>query len=91
MSESGSIENPPGDFTALRLFILQRFAKRGTTSIDDRASLVKSGLVDSFGIVEIVSYIESEYHVRIADADVAPEHFENLNAIRALLARSPKY
>ena len=77
----------PNDLSALRDHILRRFAKRGTTSLDEKASLVKSGMVDSFGIVEIVSFLETEYGVRLPDGDVVPENFENLETIRALLRR----
>jgi acyl carrier protein len=77
----------PEDLGALRAHILKRFAKRGTASLDDKASLVKSGMVDSFGIVEIVSFLEAEYGVRLPDADVVPENFETLETIRALLRR----
>ena len=44
-------------------------------------------MVDSFGIVEIVSFLETEYGVRLPDGDVVPENFENLETIRALLRR----
>lgn len=78
----------PKDLSALSDLILRRFAKRGTTAIDEKTSLVKSGWVDSFGIVEIVSFLESEYGVRLPDSEVAPENFETLAAIRSLLERS---
>lgn len=75
------------DLGALSNFILQRFAKRGTTALQETTSLVKSGWVDSFGVVEIVAFIESEYGVRLPDSEVAPENFENLATIRALIER----
>lgn len=77
----------PADTTALKNYILQKFAKRGTVSIDDQTSLVKSGWVDSFAIVDIVAFIESEYGIQLPDGEVAPENFENLAIIRQLLQR----
>lgn len=78
------------DLSFLTQFILKRFAKRGTAAIDDKTSLVKSGWIDSFGLVELVSFLETEYGVRIPDAEVVPENFEDIASIRAMLARSPK-
>jgi acyl carrier protein len=77
----------PQDLSALTQLILQKFAKRGTASIDDKTSLVKSGWVDSFAIVELVSFLEAEYGIQLPDGEVSPENFENLATIRAMLAR----
>jgi acyl carrier protein len=77
----------PDDLAPLSSLILKKFAKRGTASIDDQTSLVKSGWVDSFGIVELVSFLEAEYGVTLPDGEVVPENFETLAAIRAMLRR----
>jgi acyl carrier protein len=77
----------PADLTALRNYIIKKFAKRGTTSIGDDTSLVKSGWIDSFGVVDVVAFIESEYGIHIPDGEVVPEHFENLATIAQLLKR----
>ncbi|MFN0205836.1 MAG: acyl carrier protein [Planctomycetota bacterium] len=78
----------PPDLNALKSYILQKFAKRGTVSIEDNTSLVKSGWVDSFAIVDIVAFIESEYGIQLPDGDVVPENFENIAIIRQVLGRS---
>lgn len=79
----------PSDLTALVHYIHQRFAKK-LPAVTESTSLVKSGLVDSFGVIDIVSFLEKEYGVRLPDAEVTPDHFENLTTIRALLARCCK-
>jgi acyl carrier protein len=76
----------PNDLSALKGLIQRRFAKRGAP-VDEKTSLVKSGMIDSFGIVELVSFLESEYGVRIPDGEVSPENFETLETIGALLRR----
>jgi acyl carrier protein len=82
------MSSAPIDLSALTQLILKKFAKRGTVSLDDQTSLVKSGWIDSFGIIELVSFLESEYGVKLPDAEVVPENFENLATIRAMLERS---
>lgn len=77
----------PTDLSALRSFIIKKFAKRGTTAIDDSTSLVKGGWIDSFGMVDVVAFVEQEYNITIPDAEVNGDNFENLATIRALLAR----
>ena len=75
------------DLSKLSAHVLKRFAPRGTAAIDDSTSLVKSGWVDSFGIVELVAFLEKEHAVKLPDREVVPENFENLGAIRRMLER----
>lgn len=76
------------DLSKLSALILRHFAPRGLTAIDETTSLVKSGWLDSFGILDLVQLLESEYRVRLLDRDVVPENFENLASIRRLVERA---
>ena len=78
--------------TPLDLFalILTRFAPRGTPRVDESTSLVASGWLDSFGIVELVAILERELGVLLRDEDVVPANFETVGRIRELLARAAR-
>jgi len=43
--------------------------------------LVQSGLVDSTGILEIVSFLESRYGIATADDELAAENFGSIATI----------
>ena len=43
--------------------------------------LVQSGLVDSTGILEIVSFLESKYGIETADEELAAENFGSVATI----------
>jgi acyl carrier protein len=72
----------------LSTFILERFAPRGATSLDESTALVDSGWLDSFAIVELVAFLEREFRVVLKDEDVVPANFETLGAIHRLLERA---
>lgn len=44
------------------------------------------GVLDSLGLITLVSSLEERYEIFIDVADIVPENFRNLGAIRALLA-----
>jgi len=50
--------------------------------------LFSSGLIDSFSLVSLMSYIEDEAVVRIAPADVKLENFDSIGRILAYLNRA---
>ena len=74
----------------LSTFILERIAPHGVTGVDESTSLVESGWLDSFGIVDLVAFLEREFGVALRDEDVVPENFETLGAIRTLLERATR-
>lgn len=53
--------------------------------ITPEASLLDSGLIDSTGIIEVVSFLEAEYGIAVADEDIVPENFETVRRIAAFV------
>jgi acyl carrier protein len=59
-------------------------------SNDDQ--LLGKGIVDSLGVMELITFVEDELGVSVTDSDVTEEHFGSVSAIaryveRALAAR----
>ncbi len=53
--------------------------------IDENSPLISSGLVDSFSMVSLKTFLEKKYAVQIPDAKATPEAFDTVNNIVALL------
>lgn len=47
--------------------------------------LLESGIMTSFGIVELVSYLESSFGIQIDDYDIVPENFQSVRTITKLV------
>lgn len=71
----------------IRVFLLETFPALRATSLKDDDPLLEGGAVDSLGLLEIVTFLESEMGVRLADDDVVVENFESIEAITNLAAR----
>lgn len=56
------------------------------TPITPDTPLLDSGLIDSTGIIELVTFLESEFGVKVADEEIIPDHFETVARIAALVA-----
>lgn len=67
-------------------FIYSKFplAKKKGLQADD--SLLDSGVVDSMGILEIVTYIESEHAIQLTDEEVLADTFQSIKTIADLIA-----
>jgi acyl carrier protein len=68
----------------VRKFIEDNFLFReDRAAVSDAESLIDAGLIDSTGVLELVAFLEGEFGLRMADAEIVPE---NLDSIRAIVA-----
>ena len=66
----------------IRHFVVKEFLyMRPTFSIGDDDSLMKKGVVDSMGVLEVLNYLEETYGVRPEDDEITEAHFGTLRAI----------
>ena len=71
----------------LRNFLNDNFALDGDVNpIAATDSLIELGVVDSTGLLELVSFVETNYGLEIPDADLLPENFETLANISHYVA-----
>ena len=50
-------------------------------------SLLELGILDSFGVVELVSYIEGHWSIQILDSEITKEEFGGINKMARLIAK----
>jgi len=52
----------------------------------DHESLVGEGILDSFGLAELVAVIEERYGLSVPDEDISLANFESIDKIAAYVA-----
>ncbi|MFA5901858.1 MAG: acyl carrier protein [Hyphomicrobium sp.] len=70
----------------IRQFIETSFLFReDRNALTDDESLLAAGLIDSTGILELVSYIESEFGIVVLDEEIVPENLDSVGQIAAYI------
>jgi acyl carrier protein len=73
---------------SVRKFINDNFLFReGLEAIADDASFLDAGIIDSTGVLELVSYLEDTWGITVADDEMLPENFDSIRGIVAYLQR----
>jgi acyl carrier protein/D-alanine--poly(phosphoribitol) ligase subunit 2 len=60
------------------------------TEVDLDTRLISSGIVDSFSMVSLKTFLEKKYKISIPDAKASPEAFDSVNKIAALVTEMLK-
>lgn len=74
--------------SSVRQFISDNFLFRedlGSFSDDD--SFLDAGIIDSTGVLELISFLEGEFSIEVADHEMVPENFDSVARIVAYLNR----
>jgi acyl carrier protein len=71
----------------VRAFILEFFYVSDPAELTDDLSLLRSGIVDSTGMMDIILFIETEFDIRVHDLDTTPQNLETISRIAEFVAR----
>lgn len=72
----------------IRDFITQNFLYDGTaTQLDNSASLLEQGIVDTTGVLELVLFVEETYEFHVDQNDLLPENFDSIDNLASYVAR----
>ncbi len=71
----------------VRAFIESNFYVPDAKEISDDTSLLERGIVDSTGVLEVTTFLESHYGIKIADDEIVPENLDTIANIVAFVKR----
>jgi len=69
----------------LRQFVASNFYVPGT--LDDSMSFLQHGILDSTGVLELVTFVEDEFGIAVADDELVPANFDSIAALSAFITR----
>ena len=73
----------------VRAYILENLLfTTDASQLDDNASLLERGIIDSTGVLEIVMFLEEQFGIKVKDSDMLPENFDKVDSIARFVARS---
>ncbi len=71
----------------VRSFIVDNFLFGDASGLEDHASLLDKGIIDSTGILELVEFLTEEFSISIADEELVPENLDSIDNVTAFLRR----
>jgi acyl carrier protein len=72
----------------LRRFVIDNFLLgRDDVGLTDDASFLDHGLIDSTGVLELVSFLERRYDITIEDEELVPENLDSIASLVAFVTR----
>jgi len=73
--------------TRLREFVAKNFYLPDPKALTDQTSFLDQGIIDSTGVLELVTFVENEYGITVADDDMVPANFDSIDALAGFVAK----
>jgi acyl carrier protein len=71
----------------VRKFVVENFLFGEDEGLKDDTSFLEEGVIDSTGILELVSFLEEEFTIIIEDEELIPENLDSINYVVSYLER----
>lgn len=72
---------------AVREFIIQNFTFEDDGSLTPEASLLDNGVIDSTGVLELITFVEETYGIKVEDNEIVPENLDSIRNVASFVDR----
>ncbi len=67
---------------SIRIFILENYMYGASPDeLDDEASFLETGVIDSTGVMELILFLEEEFDIKVEDTELLPDNLDSVNRV----------
>lgn len=74
----------------IRTFVTSNFYVADPAALGDEASLLDHGIIDSTGVLEVISFVEETYGIKVEDQEMLPDNLDSIDRIANFVNRKLK-
>jgi len=71
----------------IRSFIVETFVLSDDTVLLDDDSFLEQGVIDSTGVLELVDWLEENFHIKVEDEEIVPENLDSVNNLSSFISK----
>jgi acyl carrier protein len=71
----------------IREFIIENFLLGDARNLVDSQSLLRTGVFDSTGAMELITFLEATFQITVRDSEVVPANLDSISNIAGFLER----
>jgi len=73
--------------TIVKEFIIENFLFGNADGLQDGTSFLEEGIIDSTGVLELISFLEEEFSIEVEDEELIPENLDSINNVTVFLQK----
>ncbi len=70
----------------IRKYIIENFLYgHDDNTLGDDVSFLENGIIDSTGVLELVSFVQETFNIKVKDDELIPNNFDSLSKLEAFI------
>ena len=66
----------------IKVFIIENFLLGDSSNnLNDEDSFFEKGIIDSTGVLELVSFVEKSFNIKFEDEELIPDNLDSINKV----------
>jgi len=74
----------------IRRYIIENILFEDADNMDENISFQESGILDSMGFLELITFIEAKFAIKIHDTELTPKNFDTLQKMSSFVEEKLK-
>jgi acyl carrier protein len=70
----------------IRNFIVENFLYGQDDNFTDEISFLEKGIIDSTGVLELVTFVEDKFGITVEDEELIPDNFDSLTKLSSFVS-----
>jgi len=70
----------------IRNFIVENFLYGQDDNFTDDVSFLEKGIIDSTGVLELVTFVEDKFGIAVEDEELIPDNFDSLTKLSSFVS-----
>jgi len=72
----------------IRKYIIESFLYgNDDNTLGDDVSFLENGIIDSTGVLELVSFVQETFGIKVKDEELIPNNFDSLSKLEAFIVQ----
>ena len=73
---------------SIRKFIFENYLfGYNEDEFSNEASFMDNGVIDSLGVMELLTYIEKEFDITVSDSEILPDNLDSIDCVSRFILR----
>ena len=71
----------------IKTFIIENFLFGNANGLNDDTSFLEEGIIDSTGVLELVTFLEEAFAITVDDDELIPENLDSINNVTVFVEK----
>ena len=73
--------------SALKKFIADNYLAGSPESLGDHDSFLKKGIIDSIGVIELTTFVQKTFKIKVEVKEIIPENFDTVHNLESYIQK----